>query len=132
MILRVLRRGTRTAAVKGCWRLANLNLKTARIAQDRTLWSSNAAAESEAYQRPQKLRLGSIRLTEDGVAPLDLSCPSAREGLLRPMASESACAYEGVVDATDGSLKPEHDGAVGAAFAALGNSAVWLCLVRRC
>jgi hypothetical protein len=63
-------------------------------------------------------RLGSIRLTEDGVVPLDLACPSTREVLRGPMAS--AYAYEGVVFvAIDGSLK--HDGAMGAAFVALGN-----------
>jgi len=115
MVLTVFRRGTRAAAAKGCWRLAKL--KTVRTAQDWTLWSSRAAAGSEASQEQQKLRLGCIRLTDDGVVPLDLACPSAREVLRGPMAS--AYAYEGVVVATDGSLK--HDGAMGAAFVALGN-----------
>ena len=114
VVLRVFRRGTRAAAAKGCWRLAKL--KTVRTAQDWTLWSSRAA-RSEASQEQQKLRLSSIRLTEDGVVAPDLSCPSAREVLLGPMAS--AYTYEGVVVATDGSLK--HDGAMGAAFVALGN-----------
>jgi hypothetical protein len=114
---------------KGCWRLAKL--KTVRTAQDWTLWSSRAAADSEASQEQQKLRLSSIRLTEDGVVPLDLACPSAQEVLRGPMAS--AYEYEGVVVATDGSLK--HDGAMGAAFlpqATESRPAVWRCLVRRC
>ena len=114
-VLKVFRRCTRAAAAKGSWRLAKL--KTVRTAQDWTLWSSRAAAGSETFQEQQKLRLGSIRLTGDGVVTLDLSCPSAREVLLGPMAS--AYKYEGVVVATDGSLK--HDGAMGAAFVALGN-----------
>jgi hypothetical protein len=110
LVLTVLRRGTRAAAARGCWRLAKL--ETGRTAQDWTLWSSS----SEASQERQKQRLGSIRLTNDGVIPLDPACPSAREVLRGPMAS--AYAYEGVVVATDGSLK--HDGAMGAAFVALG------------
>ncbi len=116
VVLKVFRRGTRAAAAKGSWRLAKL--KTVRTAQDWTLWSSRAAAGSETSQEQQKLRLVNLRLTEDGVVTVDLSCPSAREVLLGPMAS--AYKYEGVVVATDGSLK--HDGAMGAAFVALGNS----------
>jgi hypothetical protein len=114
-VLRVFRRGTRPAAAKGCWRL--VKLKKVRNAQDWTLWSSRAAAGSEASQGQQKLRLGSIRLTKDGVVPLDLSCPSTREALLGPMAS--AYALEELIVATDGSLK--HDGAMGAACVAFGN-----------
>jgi hypothetical protein len=71
---------------------AENKLKTVRTAQDWTLRSSRAAAGSEASQEQQKLRLGSIRLTDDGVVPLDLACPSAREVLLGPMAS--AYTYE--------------------------------------
>jgi hypothetical protein len=131
--LTVFRRGTRAAAAKGCWHLAKLKTVRTVTAQDWTLrvWSSRAATGSEASQEQQKLRLGCIRLTDDGVVPLDLACPSAREVLRGPMAS--AYAYEGVVVATDGSLK--HDGAMGAAFVALATEflpAVWRCLVRRC
>jgi hypothetical protein len=121
MVLRVFRRGTGAAAAKGCWRLAKL--KTVRTTQDWTLWSSRAAAGSEASQEQQKLRLSGIRLTEDGVVPFDLACHSAREVLLGPMAS--AYAYEGVVFATDGSLNLAQarwcHGAMGAAFGALGD-----------
>jgi len=88
-----------------------------RIAQDWTLWASREAAGSAASQERQKLRLSNMRLTEDGVVPPDLSCPSAREVMQGPMAA--AYAFEGLIVATDGSLK--HDGAMGAAFVALGN-----------
>ena len=115
MVLKVFRRGVRAAAAKGCWRLAKL--KTVRTAQDWTLWVSRGAAGSAASQDRLKLRLGSIHLTEDGVVPLDLLCPSAREVMQGPMAA--AYTYEGLVVATDGSLK--HDGSMGAAFVALGN-----------
>ena len=48
---------------------------------------------------------------------MDLSCPSAREVLQGPVGA--AYLQEGVVVATDGALK--HDGAMGAAFVALGD-----------
>ena len=41
-----------------------------------------------------------IRLTEDGVSPVDLSCPSAREVLQGPVGP--AYLKEGVVVTTDG------------------------------
>ena len=113
--LTVFPRGIRAAAAKGCWRLAKL--KTVRTAQDWTLWASRRAAGSAADQERQRLRLRNIRLTEDGVFSVDLSCPSAREVMHGPVGS--AYANEGVVVATDGSLK--HDGSMGAAFVALGD-----------
>lgn len=63
------------------------------------------------------MRLSSMRLTEDGVFPVDLSCPSAREVMQGPVGA--AYLKEGLVVATDGALK--HDGAMGAAFVALGD-----------
>jgi hypothetical protein len=98
MVLRVFRRGTSTAAAKGCWRLAKL--KTVITAQDWTLWSSRAAAGSEASQEQQNLLLSSICLTDDGVVSLELARPSAQEVLRGPMVS--VYAYEGVVVTTDG------------------------------
>ena len=71
--LTVLRRGNRAAAAEGSWRLAKL--KTVRATQDWTLWASRRAAGDATDQERQKLRLSSIHLTEDGVLPVDLSCP---------------------------------------------------------
>ena len=48
---------------------------------------------------------------------MDLCCPSAREVLQGPVGA--AYSKEGVIVATDGTLK--HDGAMGAAFVALGD-----------
>ena len=50
-----------------------------------------------------KLLADSIRLTADGVVPLDLTCPSSREALLGP--AGAAYTRSGIVVATDGSLK---------------------------
>ncbi len=59
-------------------------------------------------------RADSIRLTADGVVPLDLTCPSSREALLGP--AGTAYTNNGIVVATDGSLKK--DGSMGAAMVA--------------
>ena len=64
--------------------------------------------------RALKRRADSIRLTADGVVPLDLTCPSSREALLGPACS--AYTRSGVVVATDGSLK--RNGSMGAALVA--------------
>ena len=61
-----------------------------------------------------KHRLDAIRLTTDGVVPLDLACASSREALLGP--AGAAYMRSGIVVATDGSLKK--CGAMGAAFVA--------------
>jgi len=61
-----------------------------------------------------KHRLDDIRLTTDGVVPLDLACASSREALLGP--AGAAYMRSGIVVATDGSLKK--CGAMGAAFVA--------------
>jgi ribonuclease HI len=64
--------------------------------------------------RVLKQRADSIRLTADGVVPLDLACPSSREALLGP--AGAAYTRSGVVVATDGSLKKS--GIMGAALVA--------------
>ena len=64
--------------------------------------------------RALKRRADSIRLTADGVVPLDVTCPSSREALLGP--TGSAYTRSGVVVATDGSLK--RNGSMGAALVA--------------
>ena len=66
--------------------------------------------------RALKLRADSIRLTADGVVPLDLTCPSSREALLGP--AGAAYTRSGIVVATDGSLKKS--GIMGAALVAKG------------
>ena len=95
------------------------NCEKLRTAQDWILWASRRAAGDAAYQERQRLRLtrSSIHLTEDGVIPVDLSFPSAGEVLQGPVGA--AYSKEGVVVATDGALM--NDGAMGAAFVALGD-----------
>ena len=61
-----------------------------------------------------KRRADSIRLTADGVVPLDLTCPSSREALLGP--AGAAYTRSGIVVATDGSLR--RDWSMGAAIVA--------------
>ena len=61
-----------------------------------------------------KRRADSIRLTADGVVPLDLTCPSSREALLG--SAGATYTLSGIVVATDGSLK--RDGSMGAAMVA--------------
>ncbi len=63
-----------------------------------------------------KQRADSIRLTADGVAPLDLTCPSSREALLGP--AGAAYTRSGIVVATGGSLKKSR--IMGAAMVAKG------------
>ena len=113
-IVMVFKRGTRAAAAKGSWRRATL--RTVQIKEKWTLWASYGAAQSTQLRAALKRRLDSIRLTKDGVVPLDLTCPAAREAALGPAAA--AYRKEGIVVATDGSLK--EDGAMGAAFVSLG------------
>ena len=67
--------------------------------------------------RGMKQRLDSIRLTADGVVPLDLGCLSSREARLGPVSA--AYTRSGIVVATDGSLKKS--GAMGAAYVAKDN-----------
>ncbi len=50
-----------------------------------------------------KLLADSVRLTANGVVPLDLTCPSSREALLGP--AGTAYTNNGIVVATNGSLK---------------------------
>ena len=61
-----------------------------------------------------KRRADSIRLTADGIVPLDLTCPSSRQALLGP--AGTAYTRSGIVVATDGSLRS--DGSMGAAMVA--------------
>jgi hypothetical protein len=61
-----------------------------------------------------KQKADSICLTAEGVVPLDLACPSSWEALLGP--AGSAYQHNGIVVATDGSLK--RCGSMGASFLA--------------
>jgi len=67
--------------------------------------------------RALKERADSIRLTADGVIPLNMACPSSREALL----GQAGAAYQrsGIVVATDGSLR--RSGIMGAAMVAKDN-----------
>ena len=76
------------------------------------LWASLGAVASAPARADLKRRLEGIRLTADGVVPLDLSCPSAREAVLGP--AGKAYLHPGATVGTDGSLK--RNGAMGAAF----------------
>ncbi len=80
--------------------------------------------------RGLKHRLDSIRLTADGVVPLDLWCLSSREARLGPVGA--AYTRSGIVAAMDGSLKKS--GAMEAAYVVEDNAfrhAVWLSLASR-
>ncbi len=63
-----------------------------------------------------KQRADSIRLTADGVVPLDLTCPSSLEALLG--LAGAVYTRSGIVVAIDGSLKKS--GIMGAALVAKG------------
>jgi hypothetical protein len=67
--------------------------------------------------RGLKQRLDSIRLTADGVFPLDLACLSSREAQLGPVGASYTSS--GIVAATDGSLRKS--GAMGAAYVTKDN-----------
>jgi hypothetical protein len=119
------------AASKGSFR-AGL-LRATQSKEDWVLWASAAALRAQREEgnsadsdegavmraRADQVRLlkrqaDSIRLTADGVVPLDLTCPSLREALLGP--AGTAYTNDGIVVATDGSLK--RDGSMGAAMVA--------------
>ena len=82
---------------------------------DWTLWASHGAAGSVEAQAAQRERLRRIHLSADGVTPMDLSCPSAREAALGQCGQ--VYSYGGTVVAGDGSLKK--DGSMGAAIVSL-------------
>ena len=108
----VFKRGSRAAAAKGSWRRASF--KTVKTKEHWTLWASSGAANSAQLRADLKRRVESIVLTEDGLVPLDLTDPSAREALLGP--AGASYGNKGVVVGSDGSLRK--DGAMGAAYAA--------------
>ena len=109
----VFRRGTQAAAVKGGWRQAKMG--AVKTDADWTLWASHGAAGSVEAQAAQRERLRRIHLSADGVTPMDLSCPSAREAALGQCGQ--VYSYGGTVVAGDGSLKK--DGSMGAAIVSL-------------
>ncbi len=78
--------GTRTAATKGSWRAAVLSSTKLERTGKWTLWTSVKAAASAPLRADLKRRLCGICLTADGVMPLELSRPSAREAALGPAA----------------------------------------------
>ena len=109
----VVKRGTRAAATKGSWRTAVL--RSTKTKEDWTLWASAGAAASAQLRAELKQRLDGICLTADGVVPLALDGPSAREATLGP--AGNAYHHPGVTVGTDGSLKS--NGAMGAAFVSI-------------
>ena len=109
------RKGAVVAACKGSWRTARL-----RAVQSREVWSvwaSNTAVASPQAAAAMREALQRLRLTTDGVVPLDETSPSFREASFGPAAA--AYSHTGIVVATDGSLRK--NGAMGAAFVAKGN-----------
>ena len=113
-VITVFKRGTYAAATKGSWRTATL--KATQLREAWTIWASSGAAPSAPLLSDLKRRLDNIRLTADGVIPLDLTCLSAREATLGP--AGAAYRYGGITVGTDGSLKS--NGAMGAAYVAMG------------
>ena len=127
-VVTVYKRESLVAASKGSFRSGRL--RAIQSKEDWVLWASTAAlraqreevssAEGAAMRaRADQLRLlkrraDSIRLTADGVVPLDLTCPSSREALLG--SAGAAYTRSGIVVATDGSLR--RDGSMGAAMVA--------------
>ena len=109
----VFRRGTRAAAVKGGWRQAKLGAVKTDAAW--TLWASHGATGSVEAQAAQRELFRRIHLSADGVTPIDLSCPSAREAALGQCGQ--VYSYGGTVVAGDGSLKK--NGSIWAAIVSL-------------
>ena len=105
----VFRRGSRVAACKGSFRTARL--RTVKSKEDWSLWASTAALRLQPTKGALKRPLKAVRLTEDGVVPLHITDREARLG-----PAGAAYGLEGVVVATDGSLKK--NGAMGAAMVA--------------
>ena len=112
-VVTVFKRGTLAAATKGSWRRATL--KATRTREPWTLWASLRAAASASILSDLKRRLDDMRLTADGVVPLDLACPSSREATLGP--AGAAYRHRGIVVASDGALKS--NGAMGAAMVSM-------------
>jgi hypothetical protein len=86
---------------------------TVKILENWTLWASSGAAPNQQRQAELKLRLTSLRLTLEGVAPSD---PLGREVAYSPMGA--VYQYDCILVATDGSLKG--DSSMGAAFVSMG------------
>jgi ribonuclease HI len=107
-VITVYQREALVAASKGSFRSGSL--KAIQSKEDWVLWASKALGTKRSLKR----RADSIRLSADGVVPLDLACPSSREALLGP--AGTAYANSGIVVATDGSLRG--DGSMGAALVA--------------
>jgi hypothetical protein len=122
-IVTVYKRASRVAACKGSFKSGIL--KAIQSREYWVLWASTTAlgvlrdeANSDTVDlaepaqitgrlgqradgvRELKRRADSIRLTADGLVPLDLTCPSLREALLGP--TGAAYTRSGVVVATDG------------------------------
>jgi hypothetical protein len=96
-VITVYQREALVAASKGSFRSGSL--KAIQSKEDWVLWASKALGTKRSLKR----RADSIRLSADGVVPLDLACPSSREALLGP--AGTAYANSGIVVATDGSLR---------------------------
>jgi len=117
-VITVYKKGSRVAACKGSFRTGQL--RAIQNKEDWCVWASHAAmgmGTRTDLMRGLKQRLDSIRLTADGVVPLDLGCLSSREARLGPVSA--AYTRSGIVVATDGSLKKS--GAMGAAYVAKDN-----------
>ena len=117
-VITVYKKGSRVAACKGSFRTGQL--RAIQSTEDWCVWASRAAigtGTQEERVRGLKRRLDSIRLTADGVVPLDLTCLSSREAQLGPVGA--AYTRSGIVAATDGSLRKS--GAMGAAYVTKDN-----------
>ena len=112
-VVTVYKREALVAASKDSFRSGRL--RAIQSKEDWVLWASTAALRAQRDQFAiVKRRADSIRLTADGVVPLDLTCPSSREALLG--SAGAAYTRSGIVVATDGSLR--RDGSMGAAMVA--------------
>ncbi len=115
-VVTVYKRESLVAASKGSLRAGRLRATQSK--EDWVLLASAAALRAQREEgnsedavmrarsdqvRSLKRRADSIRLTADGVVPLDLTCPSSRVALLRP--AGTAFTNNGIAVATDGSLK---------------------------
>ena len=114
-IVATYRKGTLVAACKGSWRTARL--RAIQNKETWTVWASRTGASPPQAAAAMKAALNSIRLTTDGVVPLDHTSPSFREASFGPAAA--AYNQSGIVVATDGSLRK--NGAMGAAFVSKDN-----------
>ena len=108
-IMHVFGKGPRVAACKGSCRAARR--RAVKSKEDWSLWASTAALRLQSTKGALKRALEAVRLTDDGIVPLQLT---DREAQLGP--ASAAYALDGVTAATVGSLRKPR--AMGAAMVA--------------